>query len=99
EAVATLYLGQAYYIIGEFQEAKSLLERSIDLLKGDLIFQRLGMLALPSVLARAWLAWTLAEMGDFETAQADAAEAVRIAEAVTQPCGLIFGYLASGSAR
>ncbi len=98
EAVASLYLGQAYYIIGEFQEAKSLLERSIDLLKGDLIFQRLGMLALPSVLARAWLAWALAEMGDFETAQAHADEAVRIAEAVNQPWSLIFGYLASGVA-
>ena len=98
EAVASLYLGQAYYIIGEFQEAKSLLERSIDLLKGDLIFQRLGMLALPSVLARAWLAWALAEMGELETAQAHADEAVRIAEAVNQPWSLIFGYLASGVA-
>jgi tetratricopeptide (TPR) repeat protein len=98
EAVASLFLGQAYYIIGEFQEAKSWLERSIDLLQGDLTFQRLGMLALPSVLARAWLAWALAEVGDFEAAQARADEAVRIAEAVTQPWSLVFAYLGSGVA-
>ncbi len=98
EAVANLYLGQAHYIIGEFREATSLLERSIGLLQGDLVFERLGMLALPSVYARAWLAWTLAEVGDFEAAQVHADEAVRIAETVTQPWSLIFAYLGRGVA-
>jgi class 3 adenylate cyclase/tetratricopeptide (TPR) repeat protein len=96
EAVASLFLGQAYYVIGDFQEARSLLERAINLLQGDLILRRLGMLALPSVLARAWLAWALAEVGEFDTAQAGADEAVRIAAAVNQPWSLIFGYLADG---
>jgi tetratricopeptide (TPR) repeat protein len=75
-----------------------LLERSINLLQGDLTFERLGMLALPSVLARAWLAWALAEVGDFQAAQAHADEGIRIAEAVTQPWSLIFAYLGSGVA-
>ena len=52
EAVSSLYLGQAYYIIGDFSPAENLLIRSIELLQGDLISQHLGMPGLPSVLAR-----------------------------------------------
>ena len=54
------------------------------------------MLALPSVLARGWLAWALAETGEFDVAQTHSDQAVKIAEAVNQPWSLIFAYLASG---
>jgi tetratricopeptide (TPR) repeat protein len=49
-------------------------------LQGDLQQQRFGMAGLPSVYARAWLAWCLAELGDFEQGSVQGAEAVTIAE-------------------
>jgi class 3 adenylate cyclase/tetratricopeptide (TPR) repeat protein len=99
EAVSSLYLGQAYYIIGDFTPAENLLTRSIELLQGELIWQRLGMLALPSVLARAWLAWALAERGEFDAVQGHSERAVQIGEAANQPFSLMFAYLGAGVAR
>jgi class 3 adenylate cyclase/tetratricopeptide (TPR) repeat protein len=96
EAVACQYLGSTHFAVGEFEQANSLLRRCTELVAGELATQRLGQLTLPSVLARAWLAWTLAETGQFDKARACAAEALDIATAVNQPWSVVFACLGTG---
>src|SRR5262249_25760719 len=47
---------------------------------GELGRERFGMAAYPAVWARSWLAWTLAETGDFDEAARVADEATAIAD-------------------
>jgi len=54
------------------------------------------MAGLLSVYCCGWLAWGLAELGEFAEAVARGEEAVRIAEAVDQPFSLIQAYLGLG---
>ena len=50
-------------------------------LQGDLQREHFGMAGLPSVFARAWSAWCLAELGDFPEGIALGEEGVAIADA------------------
>ena len=47
---------------------------------------------LGSVSSRAWLAWSLAELGEFVEAMAHGEEAVRIDREVDHPGSLIVAY-------
>ena len=78
--VTNLRLGQAHHALGDYRLAADLFTRSITSLQGDLEREHFGMAGLPSVYARAWLAWCLAELGDFPEGIARGEEAVAIAE-------------------
>jgi tetratricopeptide (TPR) repeat protein len=67
----------------------------VQLLQGDLVYQRFGMSGLPSVLSRAHLARALAELGEFDEAATRAEEAVRAAHSVGHPYDLIVAYIAA----
>ena len=62
------------------------------------------MVGLPSVMARAWMSWSLAELGEFGEATSISEEAMRIAEECDHPfsitiatsCGVGRLYLLSG---
>ncbi len=67
-------------------------------LEGDRSRERFGLHGFPAVLARCYLAWTLAEGGHFDEGVAHGQEGVRIAEAVDHPYSLayacwILGYV------
>src|SRR5206468_1852763 len=57
---------------------------------------RLGEAGLPSVVCRAWLVRSLAELGEFAEGSVHGAEAVRIAETVEQPFTLSNAYIGVG---
>ena len=56
----------------------------------------LGMANLPSVSARTWLSWSLAELGEFVPALMRGDEGVCIAEAVDDLVSRIYAYMALG---
>jgi tetratricopeptide (TPR) repeat protein len=78
--VSNLRLGQVHHALADYPRAADLFRRTIAALKGDLERERCGMAGLPSVYARAWLAWCLAELGDFQEGIAQGEEAVAIAD-------------------
>src|SRR5262249_685765 len=96
QVMAQHYLGVAYYVLGDYRRAMGLLRGNVESLVGDLLRERFGLSALPSVLSRAWLARSLAELAAFPQGTARAAEAVRMAEAVDHPLSLIYAYLSVG---
>ena len=79
--VATCRLGQAHHALGDYARAADFFRSAIASLHGDLEREHFGMAGLPTVFARAWLSWCLAELGDFTEGIARGEEAVAIAEA------------------
>src|SRR5262249_32803553 len=68
----------------------------IDSLSGDLSRNRFGLVAYPAVVARAFLARALAELGDFGEGRHHGDEAVRLAESLDHPFSLIWACLNLG---
>src|SRR5262249_20931655 len=71
--------------------------RTVELLKGR-ENERVVMAGFPAVMARGWLAWVLADMGQFEDGIRLGHEALQLAEAFGQPFSLArtlndLGYL------
>jgi tetratricopeptide (TPR) repeat protein len=77
---ASLNLGMICGSVGDHHRAVGLFARAVELLGGDLQRERLGRTLYPSVNARGELARSQAELGDFHSALATIAEALRIAE-------------------
>ena len=90
--VTNFFLGQAYHARGDYRRVTDFTMRNIESLEGDLICKRFGMTGLLSVLSRTWLAWSLAELGDFAQGMSRAEEGVQIAEAANEPYSRIAAY-------
>jgi tetratricopeptide (TPR) repeat protein len=82
--------------MGHYREAAPYFSSLVASLEGDDLRDRFGMLALPAVQARSFLAECLAALGAFAEAITYAEDAVRIAEAVGHPYNLIDAYLRVG---
>jgi tetratricopeptide (TPR) repeat protein len=91
-----LGLGQAYHGLGDYRRAVEALERNVDELQGDLLGRRFGLVGVASVLSRAWLVWSLAELGEFARVLPRGEEAVRIAEAINHPYSRLTAYFGMG---
>ena len=92
QAIANLYLGQAYQTLGDIRPALECWRRSVTALEGALRWERLGLPYLPAVFARMALAWGLAEIGTLAEGTATAEEGVQIAEAADHPLSRIAAY-------
>ncbi len=96
EVVANFFLGQGYFNQGDYGRAVDHCRRNVDVIKGERAHERLGLTGLPSVLSRTWLAWSLAEQGEFPEAVMHAKEALSIAEAADQPYNVATSCLGMG---
>lgn len=85
EVATNLRLGQAYISTGDYRQAATALRKSVASLGGEMAHERFGLAGLPAAFSRAFLAWALAELGEFAEAIAVAEESTRIAEAARQP--------------
>jgi class 3 adenylate cyclase/tetratricopeptide (TPR) repeat protein len=83
--VAGCRLGQAHHALGNYGRAVELFRQTVGSLQGDLVHELFGMASFPSVWSRSWLAWSLAERGEFAEGAAISEEAVRIAESADHP--------------
>jgi class 3 adenylate cyclase/tetratricopeptide (TPR) repeat protein len=90
-------LGQAYHALGDYPRALDALRRNVVSLEGELLRERFDLPGLVSVLSRAWLAWCLAECGEFSEGLGVAEEAVQIAETVDDPYSLVVACFGLGA--
>jgi class 3 adenylate cyclase/tetratricopeptide (TPR) repeat protein len=98
QVTANLGLGIASVASGDYVEGERFFLGVVQLLAGELSRERFGQAGFPAVLSRSWLAWSLAERGEFSEGITHGQEGVRLAEAVAQPYSLIaacwrLGYL------
>jgi class 3 adenylate cyclase len=98
-AVGTLGVGEIHRTLGDFASARDYLRRAITLIGPRREHETFGEVGLPSVRARSHLAWTLAELGDFDAARTAANEALMIADASHDPYTVCHGCLALGGVR
>jgi class 3 adenylate cyclase/tetratricopeptide (TPR) repeat protein len=80
-------LAWAHLTAGDFRRAVETYRRAIATLDGPLAQERLTRYSATATGAHAFLVWALAELGEFEAAQAPAGEALRIADAADRPFG------------
>jgi tetratricopeptide (TPR) repeat protein len=91
--VETAYrLGLAYWALGDYRRATEFLTQTAESLQGEQMHERFGLPGLPAVNARAWLADSLAELGEFPEGIARGEEGVQIAEAVDHPFSITSAY-------
>ena len=83
-------------ISGDYRETEHLCRTLMDALPGDLSRNRFGLVAYPAVVARAFLARALAELGAFNEGRDRGQEAVRLAESLDHPFSLIWACLNLG---
>jgi class 3 adenylate cyclase/tetratricopeptide (TPR) repeat protein len=96
QVTAHHFLGLAYHTLGDHRQAVRLLESNVESLAGELLRERFGLSALPSVISRAWLARCLAELGAFPEGIMHGEKALRIAEVVDHPLSLVIACLGVG---
>jgi class 3 adenylate cyclase/tetratricopeptide (TPR) repeat protein len=96
-AAATYHLGLACHASGDYRQAESCFRTVIQLLPGDLCLERCGLEGLPALLSRGYLAWTLAERGQFSEGIAQGQEGLRIAQTVDSPFSLTMAHRGLGS--
>jgi tetratricopeptide (TPR) repeat protein len=97
QAAVNIRLGMIRQTRGEYQSAAECLRRAAQALRGYRVFAPWGSViqgGLAEVLW--WLAWCLAELGEFGEAMASSEEAVRDARALERPASLISAYRSSG---
>jgi class 3 adenylate cyclase/tetratricopeptide (TPR) repeat protein len=93
--------GQYYHfclaaLLGDHRGTERHCRAVIDALAGDLSRERLGLVAYPAVMARAFLARALAELGVFDHGRHHGQEALRLGEALDHPFSLIWACLDLG---
>jgi predicted ATPase len=96
---ARLRLSYVYYAQGDHHRAVELNCWVVAALPDELRYERFGSPGIQAVLARVWLGWSLAELGEFTEARARVDEAMAIAEAADQPYSLIRCVCRHGRSR
>ncbi len=96
QVVTSFFLGQGYFNAGDYGGAIEYCRRNVAALDGERTHERLGLTGLPAVLSRIWLAWSLAERGEFPEAMTHAEAALSIAEAADQPYSVAAACLGVG---
>src|SRR5262249_1353601 len=80
--ISAFFLGQACHLYGDYERSVAVLTGIVECLIGDLAAERFGMALPASVVARVWLAFSLAELGKLTAGRACANEAVRTSDAL-----------------
>lgn len=96
QVVTNLPLGLLYHTCGDYRRAIEYFRRNVEQLRGPLVNERFGLFVLPSSFSRSFLAWALAELGQFTEGATIAAEGVRIAEAADHPFSSGYAHLGAG---
>ena len=98
QAVADNYLGYVQSARSDFIQGAEFLRRAKDALTGNLVNQRFGQVMLPSIMSRAFLAWSLSHIGEFETALEIGEEGLLLAESAGQPADVLIATWGAGVA-
>jgi tetratricopeptide (TPR) repeat protein len=85
QIMASQRLGQLYYDLGDYQQAMTYFRSNVASLQGALRYERFGVNTdggLPILVALAYLAWCLAEVGEFAEGLTYCDEALRLVESI-----------------
>ena len=85
---AQFYLGCAHITSANYVTAEAHFEEISNSLTGDKLTENCGLPFAPAVIARSWLAWSLAERGEFDQAHAAGKAALSIADGIGHPFNL-----------
>jgi len=96
QVVTNLPLGLAYHTGGNYSAANRYFGWNATELKDELAGERFGMFVLPSAFARSFMAWGLAETGEFAEAYAVGEEALQISEDNDHPFSVGYAHLGLG---
>lgn len=94
--VGNMSLGEIHRTLGNYAKARDYLGRVVELISTEPEQEYFGQVGLPAVRARSHLAWTLAELGEFEAARSIATEGLKVAEASHHAYSLCHACLALG---
>ena len=94
--LGNFYLGEACHALGTYRRSVEALGRNVEVLKGERALERFAGPGLVPLQSRCWLAFSLAELGEFRAALVIAEEAHRVAESVEHPYSLAFAKTALG---
>jgi class 3 adenylate cyclase len=88
--VATYQIGFGHHVAGDYQRGIRELRRVIEDLDASGRRQdRCGLAGFPAIFARCFLAWALAEIGEFDEGLAQGHEALRFAESMDHPLSIV----------
>jgi class 3 adenylate cyclase/tetratricopeptide (TPR) repeat protein len=96
QVVGTYTVGAGRRALGDYREALPALRRSLVLLPPAARGETFGLPGIAAVLTRSHLAWTLAELGEFDEAVRVAQEGLRLAEERRDPYSLAYALLGLG---
>ncbi len=88
QVTGSLYLGTVCRHTGDYRQAEDLLLKVLQWLDGGRRRERFGLPGFPAVVARGYLAWLLADRGEFEQAIAHGQEGISLAESLDHPYSL-----------
>ncbi|MCI0546466.1 MAG: AAA family ATPase [Candidatus Rokubacteria bacterium] len=97
EVLASAFMAGAAYARGDYPGATAAAERTVALVEGDRERERFDLPLFPAVYSRTILVSALAERGEFDRAEAIAADAIRIAAAFEHPYSLAYAHLGLGA--
>jgi predicted ATPase/class 3 adenylate cyclase len=80
EILARRYMGHSYHAQGQYRQAESILLENLEMLEASRDADGTVQDMLSYVASCGWLAFTMADLGEFDQAQAYADKALRIAE-------------------
>ena len=88
-------LGYSLHVTGHYRQAAEVLRRNVDALPGNLMRERLGLPAFPSITSRERLIRCLAELGEFAEGVRVGEEGMRLADEIdhaTSFAAMCLGY-------
>lgn len=88
KVAAQFYLGCAHITSANYVTAEAHFGEISNSLTGDRLTENCGLPFAPAVIARSWLAWSLAERGEFDQAHAAGDAALTIARDIGHPFNL-----------
>ena len=83
------YLGLACLSVGDYTGAIKYLRRNVESLQEQQSFERFGVAGFPAAMSRTYLAWALAERGEFSEAVDIGRQGVQLAEELGHAWSLV----------
>ncbi len=96
QVVSNLPLGLAHHTLGDYPRALEHFGWNRESLGDEWLYERFGMFVLPSAFSRSFMAWSLAELGEFEEGLRIGNEALAIADEAEHPFSRGYAYLGLG---
>ncbi|HUP37394.1 MAG TPA: adenylate/guanylate cyclase domain-containing protein [Candidatus Limnocylindria bacterium] len=96
QVVGNYNVGAGRRALGDYRQALTVLRRNLALLPLRGTGETFGLPGIAAVLTRAHLAWSLAELGQFDEAVAVAQDGVQLAEGCRDPYSLAYALLGLG---